>query len=135
MYPPSGKTLDVYRLLYREGKPLGVNEVQRKAGLSSPSLAHYHLNKLVNAGWAKQKDGGYAVERVLYENMIRIKRSAIPLQTTFSVFFATMIMGLFVLFGPSNYLSPLFLFALATNLIALGIFIYQTMVTLRQYRI
>src|SRR5271165_5160677 len=75
-----GKTLTVYRLLYREGKPLGVHEVQTKAGLSSPSLAFYHLNKLVDEGWVEQKEGGYVVNRLLFENMIRIRRSVIPLQ-------------------------------------------------------
>lgn len=133
----SGTTLRVYRLLYSEGRPLGTNEVQRKADLSSVSLAYYHLNKLVEEGLAKQKDGGYVVDRVMFENMIRIGRSLIPLQITFASFFGTMIVGLLIFLRPhsnSLFFSPIFIFALVTNCVALGIFAYQTLVTVKQYR-
>ena len=130
----AGKTLNVYRLLYREGKPLGVHEVQKKAGLSSPSLALYHLSKLVEEGWVEQREGGYVVDRRLFENMIRIRRSVIPFQATFSAFFAIMIVGLFILFR-SNYNSPIFYYALLTNAAALGIFVFQTLLTLKQSQI
>lgn len=46
----TGTTLKVYRLLYKEGKPLGLFEVQKMVGLSSPSVARYHLDKLLNQG-------------------------------------------------------------------------------------
>ena len=127
----SGRTLNVYRLLYREGKPLGVHDVQTKLGLSSPSLAVYHLNKLKEEGWVEQREGGYVVDRRLFENMLRIRRAVIPLQTTFSVFFAMMIVGLFILFWP-NFNSTLFWYALMTNLIAFGIFVFQSILVLRQ---
>jgi hypothetical protein len=131
----AGTTLHVYRILYREGKPLGINDVQKKANLSSPSLAYYHLNKLVESGLASQKDGGYVVDRVIFENMMRVGRSLIPLQTTFTAFFATMIVGLLVFLRNYSSSSPvIFLFALVTNAVACGIFTYYTITAVRKYR-
>ncbi|MEN2974505.1 MAG: hypothetical protein ABDH32_02870 [Candidatus Caldarchaeales archaeon] len=46
LYDLRGKTLRVYLLLLKKGKPLGVREVQRELGFSSPSIAHHHLEKL-----------------------------------------------------------------------------------------
>ena len=125
----------MYRTLYREGRPLGIGEVQQKAELNSSSLAFYHLNKLVEAGLAEEKEGGYFVNRVLFENMIRLRRSVIPLQATFAAFFATMVFGLVLFLGPRAGGSiALFIFALVTNCLALGIFAFQTINTLREYR-
>ena len=77
-------TLRVYRYLYKQGgKPVGVHEVQNGLSLSSPSVAHYHIRKLVEQGLAKEEAGGYVVDKVLFENMIRIRRSVIPFQTTY----------------------------------------------------
>jgi hypothetical protein len=130
----TGTTLKVYRLLYKEGRPLGVNEIQKMAGLSSPSVAHYHLAKLVSQGLVLEKDGGYVVDKTLFENMIRIRRSLIPLQTTFAIFFATTLAGLLFIVRPAT-LSSLYIFALVINLVALGIFLFQTYDTLRKWRI
>lgn len=129
----SGTTLKVYRLLYKEGKPLGLFEVQKKASLSSPSVARYHLDKLLNQGLVTEKDGGFVVERTVFENMIRIKRSLIPLQTTFLIFFGTTLVGLFLVFRPA-VISSLFVAAVAINLAAIGIFLFQTVDTLRKWR-
>jgi len=42
-----GKTLLVYMYLLRSTEPtVGVREVQRSLGFSSPSVSSYHLNKL-----------------------------------------------------------------------------------------
>ena len=129
----TGTTLKVYRLLYREGKPLGLFEVQKKAALSSPSVARYHLDKLLNQGLVSEKDGGFVVERTIFENMIRIRRSLIPLQTTFVIFFGTTLAGLFFIFRPAT-ISSLFVAAVAINLAAIGIFLYQTFETIIQWR-
>ncbi len=34
-----GTTLKVYRFIYRQGKPMGIHDVQRGLTLSSPSVA------------------------------------------------------------------------------------------------
>jgi len=54
-----GKTLKVYRyLLERYGSKVGVREVQRKLKFSSPSLAAYHLEKLVSLGLVGKTETG-----------------------------------------------------------------------------
>jgi hypothetical protein len=42
-----GKTWDVYLCVLKSGDPIGVREIWRKLGLSSPSLAQNHVNKLL----------------------------------------------------------------------------------------
>jgi hypothetical protein len=44
----SGTTWDVYLYIVTSKEPIGVREVWRKLKLSSPSLAQYHINKLVS---------------------------------------------------------------------------------------
>jgi len=54
-----GKTMSVYALLLTRG-PLGVREVARTLGFSSPSLALHHLAKLSEMGLIeKDVDGEY----------------------------------------------------------------------------
>jgi predicted transcriptional regulator len=52
-----GNTLKVYLYLLRQG-PSELRDVQREVGLSSPSLASYHLGKLSEAGFVKQDEHG-----------------------------------------------------------------------------
>jgi hypothetical protein len=42
-----GKTWDVYLCILTSGAPIGVREIWRSLHLSSPSLAQYHVNKLL----------------------------------------------------------------------------------------
>lgn len=58
-----GTTLKVYYLLAERQEPLGPREVQRALNLSSPSLALYHLNRLVDARLViKSPDGKYFID-------------------------------------------------------------------------
>lgn len=59
-----GTSLDVYRLLLKANKPLGIRETQRALNLSSPSVAQYHLSKLENVGLLKRENGNYSVYTV-----------------------------------------------------------------------
>ena len=102
-------------------------------GLSSPSVAYYHLSKLVDNGLVEEKDGGYIVDRLLFENLIRIRRSLIPLQTTFVAFFSTTLVGLLTVFRPHT-ISDLYLLAILINCIALAIFAYQAVGTYKVSR-
>jgi hypothetical protein len=52
-----GNTLRVYMHLLRHG-PSELRDVQREIGLSTPSLASYHLGRLVEAGYVKQDEQG-----------------------------------------------------------------------------
>ena len=42
-----GKTWDVYHCILTSGDPIGVREIWRKLGLSTPILAQQHVNKLL----------------------------------------------------------------------------------------
>jgi len=53
-----GKTLRVYYYMLLAGRAVGIREVQRKLGFSSPSVAAYHLDKLVELGLAKKEVKG-----------------------------------------------------------------------------
>ena len=129
-----GTTLRIYRFMYREGRPLGLHEIQRALGLSSASIPQYHINKLIKAGLVKEEDGGggYYVDRLVFENMIRIRRSLIPFQTTYTIFFSTTLVILLTVLRPQQGVTSLFLFATAINVAAIFIFASQAYRTLRR---
>src|SRR5256885_5731466 len=53
-YELRGKTLKVYAYVLKQGKPVGVREVQRELGFSSPSVAYHHIEKLTRLGIIEQ---------------------------------------------------------------------------------
>ncbi|MEB3774202.1 MAG: winged helix-turn-helix domain-containing protein [Desulfurococcales archaeon] len=59
----AGSSLRVYLLLLTSDKPLGVREVQRRAGFKSPSTARHHLERLVELGLAYRAGGGYKARK------------------------------------------------------------------------
>lgn len=62
LYKLRGKTLQVYIYLLKRREGIGVRELQRKLGFSSPSIAHHHLEKLREMGLAsKDQSGRYVV--------------------------------------------------------------------------
>jgi DNA-binding transcriptional ArsR family regulator len=81
-----GKTLDVYRFLLKSNKPVGTRELQRALNLSSSSVAVYHLTKLEDAGLLKRELGGFAVNKFLLENSIKINRFLIPRYFFYAIF-------------------------------------------------
>jgi hypothetical protein len=128
-----GTTLRIYRFMYKEGRPMGLHEIQRALGLSSASIPQYHINKLISAGLVKEQESGgrYLVDRLVFENMIRIRRSLIPFQTTYTIFFCTTLVILLTLLRP-GVLTSLFLFAVSINMAAIMIFASQAYRTLRK---
>ena len=66
-----GTTLKVYLFLLRQGKAMGVRELQRAMGLSSPSVAAYHLAKLERMGLElKDEYGRYYVTKLAGSSML-----------------------------------------------------------------
>ena len=60
-----GRTMSVYALLLSNGE-MGVRDVQRSLGFSSPSLALHHLTKLSELDLVtKDNDGIYSVKRTI----------------------------------------------------------------------
>ena len=127
-YVLKGTTLRVYRYLYKAGAPAGIHDVQRGLNLSSPSVAEYHIKKLLKAGLVQEKDGGYSVDRVVFENVIRIRRTLIPLQSTYLAFFLSTLVILVVFFRPPSVTS-LYFFALMVNLGGVAITAYEAFKT------
>ena len=125
-------TLRVYRYIYKQGgRPVGVHDVQNGLALSSPSVAHYHIRKLVEQGLAREDEGGYVVDKVMFENMIRIRRSVIPFQTTYLALFISTLAIMLLVFHP-NTLSEPYVFAVLVNVIAIGIFSFETLKAFKQ---
>ena len=73
-----GTALDIYRLLLKTNKPLGIREIQRILKLSSPSIAQHHLARLEAACLVKREWGDYVINRVALENCVKISRFLIP---------------------------------------------------------
>ena len=121
----------IYRHMYKAGRPLGIHELQRDLGLSSPSVASYHVKKLQEQGLVKEQNGGFVVDRVLFENMIRIRRSVIPFQTMYTVFFATTLVIMLTVYFPSS-ITAAYIFAVFVNIAALGFFLFETIKVLRR---
>lgn len=123
----NGTTLRVYRFLYRQGSshPVSLHDIQRGLGLSSASLAQYHVKKLLDSGLVKETDsGGFTVDRVVFENMIRIRRSIVPLQIMFCIFFITCLILLLTLFRPQD-ISGIYIFSVVICMAAIGMFGYE----------
>lgn len=95
-----GTTRKVFRFVYRQREPVGIHDVQRGLSLSSPSVAHYHIAKLLKAGLLKEDGEGYTLNKVVFENMVRIKGTALPVQTAYVTFFLAAIAVLVAVFRP-----------------------------------
>ncbi len=120
-----GTTLDIYRLLLKTNKPLGIREVQRMLNLSSPSVAQYHLSKLEQAGLVKREVGNYVLNRVLLDSCVKINRFLIPRYLFYSVFSAVILVLELTILQPAVLSSEYVFFTLAT-VIFLAIFCYET---------
>ena len=73
--------------------------------MSSPSLAHYHVSKLLKSGLLKEEGEGYAVNKTVFENMIRLRKTALPFQAAYATFFLTATVVLLVVMRPSSLFS------------------------------
>jgi len=98
----TGKRLQIYLELLRSEKPLGVREIQRRLGISTPSLVRYHLEYLEKADMVAKNDEGkyYAIKKKdsIISLFTVIGRALVPITTFFSVFtisFAVFIISLF----------------------------------------
>jgi DNA-binding transcriptional ArsR family regulator len=129
----AGTTLRVYRYLYRQGGPLGVHDVQKGVGFKAPSTAHYHLRKLVESGLVKEQNGRYVVDKVVFENTIRVGKSLIPIQTTLVTFFGTTLFFLLTTLRPSQIYAT-WATSVVIDCISLVVFSLEAIVTLKRVR-
>ena len=100
-----GNTLKVYLYLLRHG-PSELRDVQRGIGLSSPSLASYHLGKLMEAGFAKQDEFGkyFAVKETSDQVLVgysKMGTTVVPQMFFFALLF-TILAAFFSFMALSN---------------------------------
>jgi len=120
-----GLTLKVYKFILKNDRPVGIREVQRALNLSSPTLALYHMNKLEEAGFIKRELNGFVADRVILENLIRLRRVLIPRNFFYTVFFVTSLIFLAVFLRPP-LLTREYIFSLGIVSVAAATSIYET---------
>jgi len=109
-----GKTLLVYWFLLQQSThTVGIRQVQRALGFSSPSIAVHHLGKLEDLGLVRKKmTGEYVLEEEVKVGILRfftrMGRFLVPRYLFYSVLLSTMLTAYFTLctFGqitPSFY--------------------------------
>ncbi|MEM2761084.1 MAG: hypothetical protein QXU32_08410 [Nitrososphaerales archaeon] len=97
-----GKTLQVYIYLLKKKEPAGVREVQRDLNFSSPSVANYHLEKLMGLNLANQDEYGryYLSQKAqvsVLESFVNVGGRTIPRMSFFAAFFTTLLLAYSVL--------------------------------------
>ena len=130
-----GTTLQVYWHLLRSRKPTTIRRLQRSLGFSSPSVASYHLEKLMDMGIVKKNVGGdYELEKTVslevMSSFVRISHLMIPRYIFYTTFFFTLLIVFVV--GYASSLSLQGVFALVFGVSGLVITGYETW---RQWRL
>ena len=120
-----GTTLEVYRFLLKSNKPVGAREVQRALGLSTPSLAVYHLSKLEDIGLLKREDGGYVIDKVVLQDSIKISRFLIPRFLFYAIFSVLLVITELTVLRPPVITGEYFFATIGTVICALA-FCYET---------
>lgn len=97
-----GKTLQVYMYMIKRKEAVGVREVQRDLGFSSPSVANYHIEKLTQLALVSQDEYGryYVVQKVqvgVLQAFVNVGGYSVPRLLFFAAFFTTMLVAYLVL--------------------------------------
>jgi hypothetical protein len=108
-----GKTLLVYmHILKNPGDPVGVREVQRELGFSSPSVSSYHLNKLQELGLVENEYGDYKLVKDIkvgvLKQFITLGGIMLPRYLFYAVLMTTMLLTYLVqtpFFPSQGYIS------------------------------
>jgi DNA-binding transcriptional ArsR family regulator len=129
-----GTTLRVYWHLLRSGKPTTIRHLQRDLSFSSPSVASYHLEKLIDMGLVKKVRGDYELKKTVsleaMSSFVRISHLMIPRYIFYTTFFFTLLIVFIV--GYVGSLSLQGVFALVFGVSGFIITGYETW---RQWRL
>jgi hypothetical protein len=122
-----GNTLRVYLYLLRHG-PSELRDIQRAIGLSTASLASYHLGKLVDAGYAKQDDLGRYVVTGEASGEILAGYSKIGVAIVPQLFFFALLFSILTLFFSYEALLRVdfTIFLVAVSFAMVAVLWYQT---------
>ena len=124
----TGNTLRVYLHLVTHG-PCELREVQRGVGLSTPSLASYHLGRLSESGYVKQDpEGKYVAIREASKEILsgysRVGTALVPQFFFFTVLFTILI----IFFSYQAMYSPGFTtYLVAVSLAVVVLLWYETL--------
>ena len=124
-----GRTLQTYLFLMKNSKSIGVRELQRSLGLSSPSVAYHHLEKLERMGLVeKDQYGEYSIVKNVDVSVLQafshVGRLLVPRFTFYAMFFTTLLVGYILLYqGNSN------IFAIIFGVFGCGFAWYETLRT------
>lgn len=93
-YELRGKTLKIYLYMLKQGRPMGVREIQRDLQLSSPSVAFHHIEKLVRLGVVEQDQlGNYVIAKKvdpgILQAFVNVGKFSLPRVGFYAVFFTT----------------------------------------------
>lgn len=127
-----GNTLRVYLHLVKNG-PCELRDVQRGVGLSTASLASYHLGRLVSSGYAKQDEQGRYVATgespmEILEGYSKVGTAIVP-----QLFFFTVLFTILTAFFSYQVLySPVYAVYLVAVAVAMVIALWYE--TLRLWR-
>ena len=117
--------------MLRQRRAVGVSDVQKALDLSSSSVAEYHLGKLLQMGLVKEEQSGYVINKVVVDNIVRIRRVSIPVQTAYVLFFSITLALTLITFRPAE-IGAQYFFAVIVNCAALAASIYEAMKTLKR---
>jgi hypothetical protein len=126
-----GNTLRVYWYLVRSSESsVGPREIQRKLGFSSPALAVYHLDKLVELGLVEKVGGEYHMVKVVNVGVLRQFTKFGSFLVPRNILYATMFTTLLVFYvSQLREISFYSMFALIFGMLATAIFWSETMRT------
>ena len=129
-----GNTLRAYwALLSSENGVMGVRELQRKLGFSSPALASYHLKKLQDLGLVVEERGDYKIIKEVkvgvLEQFIKLGTYMLPRHVFYATLFTTLLTFFLTQLKELNFYS---VFALIFGVLATVILWFETIRIWRQ---
>jgi len=134
-----GITLSVYLYVVSKGKPVGPRDAMKGAGLSSPSVAYRHLEKLEEMGLLRKNEYGeyVAKSKAKMRGYLWVGRRLVPKMLVYSlVFMGILIAEIAVLFVhlPVENIEFVTFFALLTLITgaAMAVFIVEGFLQLRR---
>jgi DNA-binding transcriptional ArsR family regulator len=124
-----GKTLLVYmHILKAKDSTVGVREVQRALGFSSPSVSSYHLNKLKDLGLVESIRGDYSLIREVRVGVLKQFVSVGGMMLPRYLFYAVLVTTMLATFLLQNPFAPteMYITTVIFGLVPLVILWYET---------
>ena len=129
-----GNTLRVYWfLLSRHEDSVGARETQRALSFSSPALAVYHLDKLVEMELADKTNGEYRLVKTVnvgvLKQFVRLGSLMVPRYFFYATMFTTLLVFYLTQFRRVDFYST---FALVLAVLAVAVSWFETLRNWRQ---